>query len=356
MSLSRGAVRCRAAAVLGAIVLGACCGELCAADLVCAAPLKRIVSRAVAFATDGGHYAAWQVRRGGTVTVLDTRSGVRKEVAPSPTCELYDRESVEPMSKPAAGGRFLLVCNEGTELLDARSGALTMLPRTGPYDPGWERIGLRYVEGEVKSGCQQSSVERRRGAYCIALYELASGTVSYRPESQLPDIDRTGAPVICTRLRQNLIAARAGTSENLFSYGNGVLAQRARRVTDIRIDRCTGRATVLRGSGEAEDIRVAGGILSWDTGQEGQYFDNEQLQMRHGTLTTYRLFSGRRHIWRLQRLPLLGTGLTHAPGGVFGYSAHNADRVFWFAALRITSGRSRAVEASAVYAAPLTPG
>lgn len=334
-------------------VLLVCAGLLVGVDQAPAmTPLRRLAAQTVAFATDGGHYAAWQVRRGGPVTVLDTRSGLSRAVQPSASCELYDRTGSPPMSDPAGGGRFLLVCDVGTELLDARSGALTMLPATGPYDPGWRRVGQRYVEGETKEGCTRSSAERRTGAYCIALYELATGAVSYRPQSQLPDTDLPGAPVICAALRAKLSAERMrASSEGLFSYSDGVLARRGRGVGDVEIDRCRARPTLLHGPGEAQDITLAAGLLSWDTGRSGELYDVGQSQKSSGTLITYRLASRHRHVRRLPRLPLLGTGLPRAPKGVFGYSTHNADCAFWFAAQKLAPGREPSVEISTVYSA-----
>jgi hypothetical protein len=316
-------------------------------------PLRRGAFTTVAFATDGGHYAAWQERRGaGRLVVIDTRSGARRQVMAPPTCELYDHVGEAPMSLPAAGGRFLLACNEGRAVFDARGDGFVTLPPIGPFTPGWLRVGLRYAEGQTRSGCQRSAAEAKRGAYCLALYDLATGSVSYRSESQPVDLDRPGAPAICPALRRRLISERAVNSENLFSYSDGRLAHRGRRVGDVQIDSCSGRHIVVSRRGEAQNIRLSAGVLSWDNGQEG---GGPRLESHfgHASLVTYRLSTRRRRSWRLPRLPLFKSGLAHPPVGAFGFSSHNADRVFWIAAQTLAPGREPGVETSSIYSASL---
>jgi hypothetical protein len=88
---------------------------------------------------------------------------------------------------------------------------------------------------------------------------------------------------------------------------------------------------------------------------------NERTIQRHGTLSSYRLSTGRRQTWKLPPLALLGAPDIDGSGpevqspGVYGYSTHTANTVFWIAtrtvkAAGVTSGLI--VEtSSSVYAA-----
>jgi hypothetical protein len=86
---------------------------------------------------------------------------------------------------------------------------------------------------------------------------------------------------------------------------------------------------------------------------------NEQSNA-HGTLSSYRLSTGRRQTWKLPRLPLVGAPNIDGSGpevespGVYGYSTHTANTVFWIATRTVRGAALTSaliVETSSVYAA-----
>jgi hypothetical protein len=198
--------------VLALVALATMYGGLCSGAI--ASPLRLLAPSTIAFSSDGARYAAWQVRKGSAIVVFDTRTGHRAAISPPAGCELYDHNASD-LATPAAAGRFLLACSEGSALLDVGSGAVKTLPSPmGPFNSGWVAVGGRYVEWTAdQHACRQTSSEGRRRVPCTALYDIATGVVSYRPESQLPDLDRRGAPPICRTLREKLIALRIRTPQ-----------------------------------------------------------------------------------------------------------------------------------------------
>ena len=346
-AVRRGLAVCAVTLCIGAVDSGL------AADAT-ASGFHRLASSTVAFASDGGHYAAWQAGIGSPVIVFDSERRSERVVTPPSGCELRDRSTVAPMSLGAAGGRFLLNCVDGAGLLDVRTEAIVALPHTGPNDLGWESVGLRYVEGQVVGGCKQTISERRHGLNCIVLYDIATRAVTYRPQSLLPDLDQQGAPPICKRLRDVLVLADSrGIESGHFAYDDGLLARSAAHVGDVRIDHCRGRPTVLHGRGEAENFDLRGGVLTWDTGHPGTQYSGQGLDRSHNTITSYNLATRRSHTWALPRLPLLDTGLERPPLGALGYSTHTRNMVFWFAARTVSGTEVRFVNTSSVYSATI---
>jgi hypothetical protein len=336
-----------------------------------ASRFRRLAESTIAFSSDGSRYAAWQVSAGSPVVVFDTRTGHRGEIVLPAGCELYDHVApVQPT--PASAGRFLVQCGSASGLLNVRTRTVTVLPEPrGPFGAGWNAVGTRYVEGTAdQSACRQSRSERAR-AWCIALYDIATGSVSYRPGSQLGDLDRPGAPLICRRLRRRLLTERATGYPGRAVFSGALLARPAGRggeagFDSVRIEGCHGRATVLRGRGEPrgfdrgepENVDLGGGLLTWDTAHPGFVYQEEEIDPKatgaldHGSLSSYALASARRDRFALPRLRLY-TGSTPPTSGIFGYSAHTDSAVFWLAARTLVVDKIAEVQTAAVYAARL---
>ena len=320
-------------------------------------PLRRIAPSVVAFATDGTRYAAWQATQSSPIVVLDTQTGKQKAYA---GCSLANEE--EEQGPIAGAGRFVVRCGAAPErLLDVRAGIETPLPT--PNVGEWGVAGTRYVEALGREryspelhDCALSASEVRMQAACIPLYDVATGAVSYRRPSQPPDIDRPGAPPICRALRGKLLHAEARLSARQFAYHDGVLAETVRYgeapIKRIRLTGCRGRTKLISTAPEPENLIVADGLLSWDTGHQATV-DHEGEDIRSGRVWTYQLATGGR---RSLALPAVNTlSVEGKIRGVLGYSSHAGRTLFWIAATRIVQeGKGGpTLAASAVYAAKL---
>jgi hypothetical protein len=323
-------------------------------------PFRRVAPSTVAFASDGTRYAAWQVTADSPVVVLDTRSG--RQVSYADGCSLASEQGAP--GPPAAAGRFLATCAGGVSLLSAATGAVTALPQpAGPYDGEWREVGTRYVEGNADlHDCAHSAKEVREesryegGSVCIALYEIATGALSYRPGSQVPDLDSPGAPSVCRAQRGRLLSARRSLAIGEFAYSQGLLVTLNNAKNRVSIGGCHGRQTVLAAGGEAENLDLAGGLLSWDTAHAGVsppvgIGGVEERVIYHGTLWSYEPATRRRRGCQLPReTTSLPNRNIHA---VLGRSAHAGKTLFWIAAATVNGDETRTVETSSVYAARL---
>jgi hypothetical protein len=260
----------------------------------------------------------------------------------------------------AAAGRFLVGCGEGSALLAAATGARTQLPQP-PYGE-WRAIGTRYVEGiAIHQACTHSASEEQKLARggseltCIALYDIATGAVSYRPESQVPELDRPGAPVVCAAFRPKLLAE--GRFDTGFAFGEGLLAESVNHgempPKRIRIKHCNGRSRVIATASIPRNLFLVGGLLTWDTGHAGTdvYAEDEGEDTHHGRLWSYQTATHRRHSLPLpQTRTMVASQTVH---GVFGYSSHAGKTLFWIAASFVNGDKGLNVETSAVYAAKI---
>jgi hypothetical protein len=312
-----------------------------------ASPLRKLASSTAAFLSDGSRYVAWQSARSGVV-VLDTRSGHRGEITLPAGCKLAGGMGPgewAPEGEPrtiAAGGRFMVNCTVTFGLLDVRTGAVTMLPKGSE----WRIVGKGYVQGRAVEGKCLS---------CTALYDIATGVVSARPPEQALDLDQRGAPPICRALRRHVFNEREAGLPRFWSYSSGVFAHQAARRGEptaggVRIERCHGHPTVVHTRREAFNFDVGDGLVTWDNGRKADFAYDENEDTEHGTLTAYWLANGRRRTWSLPSVSLAGGEYVHQ-SGVFGYSVHTANTVFWIAT-RALNG-DRLVERSSVYAASL---
>src|SRR6202522_2304019 len=344
-----------------------------------ASHLRQLARSTTSFATDGERYAAWQLHAGAPVVVLDTSTASRQTIAAPAGCELMrdQGEDGEP-SATAADGRFLLDCEtpahvQSQEVLDLGTpGTFVMLPNGAGFARSrpWTALGTRYVQGTAApEECSHGAGEHEP---CIALFDLVTGAVSYRPPSQVLNLDLPGAPQICPVLRSSLRAQLRQVLPEQFAFQNGVFAHPTINGHNIRIERCNGRSTLLRGPrepapepggvrpSEPRSFDLGAGLLTWDTAHNANGAEMNEQSNARGTLSSYRLSTGRRRTWKLPPLALIGAPDIDGSGpevqspGVYGYSAHTANTVFWIAtrtvkAAEVTSALT--VETSSVYAA-----
>jgi hypothetical protein len=347
-----------------------------------ASRLRELVRSTTSFASDGARYAAWQLHAGAPIVVLDTLTGSRQMIVTPAGCELMGEQGEygEP-STTAADGRFLLDCEtpahvQSQEVLDLGTpGTFVMLPNGAGFARSrpWTALGTRYVQGTAApEECSHGAGEHEP---CIALFDLATGAVSYRPPSQVLNLDLPGAPQICPVLRASLRAQlRYGVLPEQFAFGDGVFARPTANGHNIRIERCNGRSTLLRGPSEPaaqpggvrpsepRSFDLGAGLLTWDTAHNANGAEMNEQSNAHGTLSSYRLSTGRRQTWKLPPLALIGAPDIDGSGpevespGVYGYSTHTANTVFWIATRTVKAAAVTSaliVETSSVYAAPL---
>src|ERR1700678_2281621 len=343
-----------------------------------ASHLRQLARSTTSFASDGERYAAWQLHAGAPIVVLDTLTGSRDTIAPA-GCELMrDQDEYGEPSTTAADGRFLLDCEtpahvQSQEVLDLGTpGTFVMLPNGAGFARSrpWTALGTRYVQGTAApEECSHGAGEHEP---CIALFDLVTGAVSYRPPSQVLNLDLPGAPQICPVLRSSLRAQLRQVLPEQFAFQNGVFAHPTINGHNIRIERCNGRSTLLRGPrepapepggvrpSEPRSFDLGAGLLTWDTAHNANGAEMNEQSNARGTLSSYRLSTGRRRTWKLPPLALIGAPDIDGSGpevqspGVYGYSAHTANTVFWIAtrtvkAAEVTSALT--VETSSVYAA-----
>jgi hypothetical protein len=301
------------------------------------------------FDSDSERYVAWQVQEDSPIVVLDMVTGQTREI---PGCSVPDIEQpFNPNGWPAGHGLFIIYCGNTSELYNARTGAVKALPG-GEFGPSWQVVGARYLEGVASAtDCRQDAMEKREQDNCIALYEIATGRVSYRPHSQISDLDRPGAPLVCPALRKKVLAnigIKAGDyTDQLFGEPS----------EPIRIWRCHGRPIVVRHSEGSEHLNLHGGLVSWGNVWNVIACANEECPLsavRHGTVSAYSLYTRRRWTFTppARKVDLR---LSHKVLGVFGYSSHTHTMLFWIATrtLSFGNGGPPTVATSAVYAAKL---
>jgi hypothetical protein len=343
----------RVECVLGVVVCGAIAVFAPAAR---GAHLSPLAPHVTAFSSDGVRYVAWQVSEETPITVLDTASGHRGSLIVPADCALDGRQEAGGGEAAAAGGRFLLNCGRPgahpeQDLLDAHTDAVALLP-TLLGTVRWSHLGTHYAEGTAPSDrCTHTQQEEQNEALCVALYELTSGQISYRSASVPANLDAAGAPAICGALRAKLAHARGVGLGSSYGYADGVFAVAAKRGT-VHMDRCHGRTrTIADPHGEPVNFDPRGGLLTWDTGHEATDSEPSQRVVSRGELLSFGLSNSQRHSWTLPRLTITGSYFSH---GVFGYSTHTANMVFWIASRSVVGGLGPGiVGSSSIYAARL---
>lgn len=282
-----------------------------------ASPLRRLAASVTSFATDGVRYAAWQHTPTSPIVILDTATGTRR-AARVPGCVLDAEEPQRDENEPIAGGGSCL-----------------------------------------------------RPTHCsAAFYDLATGTVTERPGSDQQwsltkaNLNLPGAPLeqVCTALRRKVLSARKEADEGEVAWSNTALVHPTRDRRNVRLERCHARPLILPGPREPiRYIKLRGpeghvtserllpsepngfdlrdGALTWSTGHDATSDNPYQEAVEYGTLTAYQLSSGKVHTWRLPSLSLHGAPEEGIPG-VFGYSTHTLNTVFWLAAQDLTGGEA----------------
>jgi hypothetical protein len=332
----------RRTAVLLALAFMTAAMWMASAGAAAAASLREIAPRARAFASDGSRYAAWQENAGSPITVLDTASGRRASVTAPSACTLQSQEEFDEARPSASAGHFLLDCDVSEQgVLDAATGDTQSLSDDlGKYT--WSEVGSLYAESP-DTGCLGYNE-------CLALYELASGTVSIRHSSGPVDLSRAGAPsaAICAALWGRVSALEKAANPPPFAYDDGLLAHAAKRAGYVEVDRCKRPAIVLPGRGAPRDFELRAGTLTWDTGYPGAGVDEEEESRYPSRLMAYRFTTGELRSWRLPQIALQGgEGQRRV---AFGFSTHTAHRVFWIADRSVNSGKTGyLVETSSVY-------
>jgi hypothetical protein len=347
------AVLAAAVALLGVIAAA----TTSAASAASTRSVRRLVASSVSFASDGSRYVAWQTRKPGLITVLDTLRGSRRTILPPGGCELASQAEDGEPETVAAAGRFLLVCGPNhlqQAVLDVRTSVSTGLP-SGAYF-SWSRLGSAFVEGQaIGSDCAQAG---REPTECVALYSLSTGAVSVHQSSPAIDLDRSGPKAVCSRLNRAAIEARLNPS--FHGYRDGLAAHDARNGHDVSLEHCSGRTRTIPNSGVPRDFDLRGPVITWDTANgteaHAEYSPPNARGAEHlkrslfaAELISYDLRTHAKHAWKLPRLPVSG-GETEVPPSIWGFSTHTANMVFWIAT-RTLSGST--VRTFSIYAARL---
>lgn len=313
-----------------------------------AASLHKVIPNVVRFASDGARWIAWQARARGPITMLDTHSGERHSIA-SAGCELANEVQDEEPRQIAAAGEFLLTCAGHEELLSAYSGRRLRLPAEAPSAQlEWTRVGSRFVEGlTLTQTCTHTPVElKRRGNACTVLYDLATGSVTYRPNMEVIDLDKPSAPRECSEIQ----GAELLEEREPAAYGEGVLALPAHPGDGVQLIKCRGGGRRLRERGEPGDFRVGGGIVTWDNGLQASLGD---VTREEKMVTSYRVRDGHRQTWGIPLVSVEGQ-LEPTPPGPYGFATHTSNTVYWLAARAVTPGESQAADRWSVYSAAMT--
>jgi hypothetical protein len=311
---------------------------------------RRIATDVKSFVTDGVRYAAWK-QPGLPITLLDTYTGRR--VALPPGCS---------EAWGAAGGRLLIECDHREGLFDIRTRSFKALPAF-EHAP-WFDLGLYYVAGRAPSGSHCG--ERPTHDECDALYDLRSGKVTLVPKLRMSDLDRPGAPPLCRAVRERLLAVAHNEGFEAFDYvadyERGLLVTLdyvgERPLSQIRIDRCHGRPTVVHTRPTPFGIELRGGILMWTalTRPEEPLGTAEEIERTRGEVEAYFVASGTRLNWTVPRVPIrLRLCGEPTPVGVDGEADHTDRTVFWLAVTGEVCGEKggAAVDTHDLYARPL---
>ena len=298
-----------------------------------AAGWRRLASGTTRVASDGTRYLAWQGSHAGPVTVFDSRTGHTKSISLPKECVIADEATgtEDEHGLHASTGRFLVFCTGMGGLLEVATGRLRPVPHT--IRGQWGVVGSRYIEGfDARNVCRQTREEKARREPCLALYDLATGVVSDRPQWQVGDLDQPGAPLICPALRREV----AGPWVRTGTYSHGILGE---ATAPVELFHCNGHRTYLKTFGEPRSAVLAGGVFTWDDGQRAPENFTAPREARHVVLSTYRLGTHQRRDFPLPRLRLTVPGTPVVFHGIFGYSTHTSYAVFWVATETLSSGK-----------------
>jgi hypothetical protein len=303
-----------------------------------ASSMRLLVPHAVAFASDGQRYVAWQVSQGPHMVVLDTGTGRRQYLTLPAGCDELEQEAAggEKQYSTAFAGSFLIGCGgypPQDVIYNVVSHSVVRLP---PEASWWYALGSRYAAGFIEENVPKNRV----------LYDLSNGEVSYHGEHEPLDgafdeplaLEQPGAAVtdVCSSVRRILNGGGGleplAVNPDAHAYLDGMFAQRARPDGDVQLDLCGGRRKILHGRGgsglcreEPADFDLRGGVLTWDTGcHDLGYVESPN---RYARLYSYDLSSHERRSWQLPRRHVANLEAESQ----HGYSTHTANAVFWIA-------------------------
>lgn len=324
------------------------------------ASLRLLVKHAVAFASDGQRYVAWQVSLGSHLVALDTSTGRRQYLTLPVGCDQLEEEAAggEKQYSTAFAGSFLIECGgypQRDAIYNVVSHSLIRLPVVASW---WYALGSRYAAGFIEENVAKNRV----------LYNLSTGEVSYHGEREPLDgafneplaLEQPDASIadVCSSVRGILSGGRGleplAVNPDAHAYLDDMFAQRSGPDGDVQLDLCDGRRRTLPARGgsspcheEPVDFDLRGGVLTWDTGCDGlRYVESPS---RFARLYFYGLRSHERRSWPLPR--------RHVPnlesGSPLGYSTHTANAVFWIAVRTVGEGGHGGpyVDTTAVYTA-----
>jgi hypothetical protein len=318
-----------------------------------ASPLRRLAASTTSFATDGVRYAAWQDEPTSPVVILDTYTATRR-VVQVPGCVLQNETR-------ARDGWFSLSCFK-----EARDGCFVA---GGAY---LLRCGERLINEEATTAETETASQSRQQV--SRLLDARTATVLPLPAAAgSPESSDAHTKEVCGALRRKV--SRAEREDFGFVYQNGVFVHPTPSRRNVRLERCHGRALTLPGPSEPtryitypaelkmhatrerllpsepSNFDLRDGLLTWSTGHNPTSDDPFEEAIEYGRLSAYELSSAKLRTWSLPILPLNGGDFP----GIFGYSAHTLNMVFWIAARDMAGDEAGpcCVESSYLYAAPL---
>jgi hypothetical protein len=264
-------------------------------------------------------------------------------------CTLSSAEGMAGQTlRVGAAGRFMLDCGgeSPTAVLDVRSGVETEL---GHATIIWQALGSHYVQGYTPEDvCPATPAERSlitRG--CVALFDLATGAVTYRPPLQVVDLERVGAPPACRPLQ---VAAHLTPSLTAYFTVDDSLAYGAQDGNAIVLLHCQHSQKIR--AHEASNYSLGGGVLTWDDALDAR--EPEGFTTHQKTLTAVEPATERRRAWHVPDVRVQGE-LEPLPPQPYGWVAHAGRDVFWISPRKVKTsgptGLSVSVIESAVYEA-----
>jgi hypothetical protein len=305
-----------------------------------------LATTSAGFITDGESYAAWNPTASSPMVLYAASTGQTREF---PGCFAGGSAS-EYEPDQGAAGMLLIGCAGHPYLLSAKTGSLRPLPR--PAGTLWRRLGSHYVEGEAEpASCGLATSALGSEARCRALFDIATGAISYSREDRVPDLSRPGAPEVCKALRTRLLYSMNHGDFAAFAYGPEWLFTAASEGSRIRLRGCQNRVTSIPSGGYPEDFCFGAGILTWTVARSGPSARSEEESGPHakkrllnGRVGEYDVTRHRTASFAAPRSHLNDDGSHYY--GVFGYAAHAGRNIFWIAA---TKTNSHFVETATIY-------
>jgi len=303
---------------------------------------------------DGEHHAVWAAPGAREVTILDTRTRVRRVITlPGHCYAVINQQTTD--ARLAASGRALVTCNAPDPpsvrsaasvevVLDLRTGRTTALPPV--LGSGfWEEIGAHWAarRGDCDGG----------GSFCWSYVNLTSGVVVERPSRSELDLDQVELPraAPCQRVALSEVFSTPLRSQAR-SFGSVVRPRQDGSRWEVERVSCTASRTLARERRFPQGVHVRGGLVSWTTATRPE-LALENGSGRGATVSVTRSMGGRPERWPAPRRTLHDCDGSRL--GAYGRSFHTQERVFYAAALSFKRGRICTLGAQAIYSRPM-PG